>query len=58
MGGGHLAVGKIIGQAPDFFLAIEAVKNKISVFVLAVGRGANVILGTRRRSWVKPNESW
>lgn len=44
MGGGHLAVGKITGQAPDFLLSIIAVKDEISVFVLAVGIGANVML--------------
>ena len=44
-----LAVDKVAGKAPDFFLAVEAVKDEISVFVLAVGIGANVILENASR---------
>jgi hypothetical protein len=39
-----LAVDKFAGETPDFFLAIELVEDEISVFVLAVGIGTNVIL--------------
>ena len=41
----HLAVdSKIAGEAPDFLEAIVAIKDEISIFVLAVGPGTNVIL--------------
>jgi hypothetical protein len=33
-------------EAPDFFVAVDAVKDEISVFVLAVGSGTNIVLGT------------
>jgi hypothetical protein len=39
-----LAIDKVAGKTPDFFLAIETIKDEISVFVLAVGIGTNVIL--------------
>ena len=39
--GCHLADGTVAGQAPDFLLAITAIVDEISVFVLAVGRGTN-----------------
>jgi hypothetical protein len=38
------AIDKVAGKTPDFFLAIETVKDEISVFVLAVGIGTNVKL--------------
>ena len=39
-----LAIHKVDGKTPDFFLAIETVKDEISVFVLAVGIRTNVML--------------
>lgn len=39
-----LTIDKVAGKTPDFFLAIETVKGEVSVFVLAVGIGTNVIL--------------
>ena len=51
--GCHLASGTVAGQAPDFLLAIAAIVDEISVFVLAVGRGTNGNrLQTRRESLV------
>jgi len=43
--GRHLVLdSKIAGEAPDFLVAILAIKDEISIFVLAVGPGTNVIL--------------
>jgi hypothetical protein len=39
--GCHLASGTVGGQAPDFLLAIVAIVDEISIFVLAVGRVTN-----------------
>jgi hypothetical protein len=39
-----LAIDKVAGKTPDFFPAIETVKDEISVFVFAVGIGTNVVL--------------
>ena len=49
-----LPIDKVSGETPDFFLAIETVKDEISVFVLAVGVGTNVILESTRGSLVTP----
>ena len=38
---------KVAGEAPDFNVVVEAVKDKIAIFILAVGPGTNVILGSR-----------
>jgi hypothetical protein len=43
--GYHIAiVVAVADEAPDFFIIVEAVKDEISVFVLAVGSGTNVKL--------------
>jgi hypothetical protein len=42
--GPRLADGKVTGQTPDFLLAIEAVEDKVPIFIPAVGIGTNVIL--------------
>ena len=36
---------KVAGEAPDFDAVVDAVKDEIAIFVLAVGQGANVRLG-------------
>jgi len=38
---------KVACEAPDFNVAVEAVKDEIAIFILAVGPGTNVILGSR-----------
>ena len=43
--------GKVVivgDEAPDFFVAVDAVKDDISVFVLAVGSGTNIVLWNSR----------
>jgi hypothetical protein len=47
-----LSIDKVARKTPHFFLAIETVKDEISVFVFAVGIGTNVILETQ--SFGKP----
>lgn len=47
--GRYLIDGKVAGQAPDLHLTIYAVKDKISVLVLAVSIRTNVILTHRAR---------
>jgi hypothetical protein len=57
-----LAIDKVAGKTPDFFLAIETVKDEISVFVLAVSIGTDVILerimivGNRFTWWIEYNQ--
>jgi len=49
-----LSIDKVAGKTPDFFLAIVAVKDEISIFVLAVGTGTNVILERIMIIWLNP----
>ena len=56
----HLVLdSKIAGEAPDFLVAILAIKDEIPIFVLAVGLGTNVKLENplsdpteRRQDWL------
>ena len=42
-----VVVRKVAGEAPDFKVFVEAVKDKIAIFIFAVGRFTNVSLGIR-----------
>jgi hypothetical protein len=48
-----LALDKVTSKTPDFLLAVEPVKHEISIFVLAVGVGAHVVLD-RAKSFGNP----
>ena len=48
---------KVAGEAPDFEVAVEAAKDEMTIFILAVGPGANVKLGSRWYSTLRL-EDW
>ena len=55
--GRHLAWGTVAGQAPNVLLAIGAIVDEISVFILAVGREKrDERLRTRHESFVSQGE--
>src|SRR6266702_5045973 len=57
--GGDLVLGgKVTGQAPDFLLPVFAVKDEISVFVLAMGMGADVRLQATNLSTQRNPKGW
>jgi len=39
-----LPIDKVAGETPDFFLAVEAVEDEISIFIFAMGIRTNVKL--------------
>ncbi len=57
--GGDLVLGgKVAGQTPDFLLPVFAVKDEISVFVLAMGMGADVRLQATNLSTQRNPKGW